>query len=121
MPSNGSQDLNWRFVETHETELSLTDRVKLLNWGPGHAAGMLGLEVSLDETGPIILASDALFTLENYGPPARPPGYPLSSADAARTVEEIRTRARRLSAQVWCGHDMLQFMGLRHSTEGWYE
>lgn len=116
-----ARDLNWRFVETHERELSLTDRVTLLNWGAGHAAGMLGLDISLDETGHVILASDALFTMENYGPPVRPPGYPVSVANAARTVEEIRTRAERLSAQVWCGHDMTQFRGLRRSTDGWYE
>jgi glyoxylase-like metal-dependent hydrolase (beta-lactamase superfamily II) len=113
--------MNWRFVENHETELSLTDQVTLLNWGVGHATGMLGLDLSLHETGHIILASDAIFTLENYGPPVRPQGYDVSPANAARTVEQIRGRAERLSAQVWCGHDMTQFMSLRHSTDGWYE
>lgn len=116
-----NRDMNWRFVEDHEKELSLSEHVTLLNWGAGHAAGMLGLDISLDETGHIILASDAILTMENYGPPARPAGYHVSAANAARTVEEIWTRSKRLSAQVWCGHDMTQFMGLRHSTEGWYE
>lgn len=115
------QDMNWRFVEDHEKELSLTETITLLNWGAGHAAGMLGLDVSLDETGHVILASDAIFTMENFGPPARPAGYRVSAANAARTVEEIRARAERLNAQVWCGHDMNQFMSLRHSTERWYE
>ena len=115
------QDMNWRFVEGHEKELSLTDRVTLLNWGAGHAAGMLGLEVSLEDTGHVILASDAVFTLENFGPPPRPTGYPVSAAKAAHTVELIRARAERLNAQVWCGHDMSQFLSLRHSNEGWYE
>ena len=115
------QDINWRFVEDHEKELSLTETIALLNWGAGHAAGMLGLDVSLDETGHVVLASDAIFTMENFGPPARPAGYPVSAVNAARTVEEIRVRAERLNAQVWCGHDMNQFMTLRKSTEGWYE
>ena len=115
------QDMNWRFIEDHETELSLTEQVNLLNWGAGHTAGMLGLDVSLEETGHVILASDAVFTMENYGPPARPQGFNASATNAARTVEQIRNRAERLSAQVWCGHDMTQFMGLRHSIEGWYE
>ena len=115
------QDMNWRFIEDHEKELSLTDHITLLNWGPGHAAGMLGLDVSLDETGHVILASDAVFTTENYGPPARPQGFSVSVSGAARTVEKIRSRAERISAQVWCGHDMTQFLSLRHSTEGWYE
>ncbi len=114
-------DLDWRFVEDHERELVLSEAITLLNWGAGHSAGMLGLEVDLEETGAVILASDAVFTLENFGPPARPSGYPLAPGKAARTVETIRTRARRLNAKVWCGHDMAQFMNLRHSTEGCYE
>ncbi len=114
-------DLNWRFVADHEKELPLTEMATLLNWGAGHAAGMLGLDVSLDDTGHVILASDAIFTLKNFGPPARLPGYPVSAAGAARTVEKIRARAERLNAQVWCGHDMDQFMSLRRSTKGWYE
>lgn len=115
------QDLHWRFVEQDENELSLTDGVTLLNWGPGHATGMLGLDVNLPDTGHVILASDAVFTMDNYGPPPRPAGYPVSAAGAARTVEDIRARATRLSAQVWCGHDMHQFLTLTRSTEGWYE
>ena len=115
------QDMAWRFVEEDETALALSEQVTLLNWGAGHAAGMLGLDVALAETGHVILASDAIFTLENYGPPTRPPGYPQSPPGAARTVEAIRARARRLEAQVWCGHDMAQFLNLRRSTEGWYE
>ena len=88
------RDMNWRFVENHERELSLNEAVTLLNWGAGHAAGMLGLDVSLGETGRVILASDAVFTMENFDPPARPPGYPVSAVGAARTVEAIRAPRR---------------------------
>lgn len=116
-----NQDMNWRFIEVHEKELSLTEKITLLNWGSGHSPGMLGLDVSLDDTGHVILTSDAIFTTENYGPPPRPARFHISATNAARTVEEIRNRAARLSAQVWCGHDMEQFMSLRHSTDGWYE
>ena len=58
---------------------------------------------------------------ENYGSPSRPQGFGVSVSNAARTVNEIRARAERLFAQVWCGHDVTQFMSLRHSTEGWYK
>lgn len=114
-------DLDWRFVEKDEEELALTEAATLLNWGAGHAAGMLGLDVAMPETGHVILASDAILTLENFGPPPRPAGYPLAPAMAACTVERIRAHTERLSAHVWCGHDMNQFMSLRHSTQGWYE
>ena len=68
LPGNVELYMNWRFVEEHEQELFLTETITLLNWGAGHAAGMLGLDVSLDETGHVILASDAIFTMENLGP-----------------------------------------------------
>ena len=115
------QDMNWRFISEHEKELLLTDNVTLLNWGPGHSVGMLGLDVSLDDTGHVILASDAVLTMENFGPPARPQGYPHSIANCALTVQSIRRRAKYNDAQVWCGHDMTQFNSLRHSAQGWYE
>jgi N-acyl homoserine lactone hydrolase len=117
---NGA-DLNWRFIEDHEDELSLSDQVTLLNWGAGHSAGMLGLDVSLADTGRVILASDAVYTLENYGLPVRPTAFNIAPGKAAQTIERIRGRAQRTSAQVWCGHDMSQFMGLRRSSDGWYE
>jgi glyoxylase-like metal-dependent hydrolase (beta-lactamase superfamily II) len=114
-------DLNWRFIEDDQAEVVLGEGVTLLNFGSGHSAGMLGLDVSLQDTGRVILASDAVYTLENYGPPARPSGFDVAPLEAAQTVETIRSRAHRTSAQVWCGHDMSQFNGLRRSTEGWYE
>jgi len=114
-------NLNWCMIEDDEDELKLGEQVTLLNWGPGHSSGMLGLDVELDDTGHIILASDAVYSLANFGPPQRPTEFNISNAKAAQTVEKIRQRAQRHSAEVWCGHDMTQFLSLRHSTEGWYE
>ncbi len=114
-------DLNWRLVERDEKELALSDTVSLLNWGAGHSAGMLGLDVSLPETGHIILASDAIYSGDNYGPPARESGFIRDAGGAARTVDEIRARATRQAAQVWYGHDLKQFESLRSSDVGWYE
>ena len=115
------RDLDWRLIDDHEDELALNDDVTLLNWGPGHSAGMLGLEIALADTGHVILASDAVYTLENYGPPLRPTAFNVNPARALQTVERIRARATTHSAQVWCGHDMFQFRSLVRSTEGWYE
>ncbi|MCP4979209.1 MAG: N-acyl homoserine lactonase family protein [Gammaproteobacteria bacterium] len=114
-------DLNWRLVEEQEEELSITEQVTLLNWGAGHSAGMLGLELSLPESGQVILASDAVYSLDNLGPPLRSTGFNFSSVKAAQTVEKIRVRALSHNAQIWCGHDMSQFLSLRRSTDGWYE
>lgn len=114
-------NLNWRFIESDESELALTSEVTLLNWGPGHSAGMLGLELSLAESGNIILASDAAYSAANYGLPARPSQFMQFPKQTMETLEVIRTRAERTSADVWFGHDLDQFLNLRRSTEGWYE
>ena len=116
-----TKELEWCLVEEEDTEIRLTNSITLLNWNAGHAAGMLGLSICMPETGHVILASDAVFTLENFGPPYRPAGYSLSPSRAAGTVSKIRQRAQQLQAQVWCGHDMKQFRTLRTSTTGWYE
>jgi hypothetical protein len=69
--------LNWKLVRRDEPELVLCDCARVLNWGSGHAYGMLGLHVQLPSTGGIILASDAIYCAANYGPPVRPQGEQL--------------------------------------------
>jgi N-acyl homoserine lactone hydrolase len=114
-------DLHWRQVACTDNDLALNERVTVLNWGSGHAYGMLGLEVRLTGEGNMILASDAIYCAENYGPPMRPAGVVYDSLGYARTVERVRQRAQATHAQVWFGHDAVQFATLRTSTEGWYE
>ena len=113
--------LNWRPLAADEGDVELADGVTVLNWGSGHAFGMLGLQVTLPDTGGVILTSDAIYCAENYGPPVRLPGIARDTLGAARTIERIRRRAERTRSQVWFGHDMAQFRTLRSSTEGWYE
>ena len=67
-------ELNWREIGRQEPDQKIVDGVKLLNFGPGHARGMLGLQVSLRSEPGVILVSDACYTAENYGPPAKQPG-----------------------------------------------
>lgn len=113
--------LGWHPLAQDEGDVELADGVTILNWGSGHAYGMLGLEVRLRGTGTVILTSDAVYCGENYGPPVRMPGIARDTLGVARTIERIRRRAERSRAQVWFGHDMAQFRTLRSSTEGWYE
>ncbi|BDG47517.1 MULTISPECIES: N-acyl homoserine lactonase family protein [Parageobacillus] len=114
-------NLQWRTVKRHEDNIILAEGVKILNFGSGHAWGMLGLHVELPETGGIILASDAIYTAESYGPPIKPPGIIYDSLGYMNTVERIRRIARETNSQVWFGHDSEQFKKFRKSTEGYYE
>jgi N-acyl homoserine lactone hydrolase len=114
------QNLNWRLVERDEPDLHLTDRVTVLNFGPGHAFGMLGLHVHLPQTGHVLLVSDAVYTAENYGPPERYPGVVYDTVGWKRTATRIRRLAEELGAQVWFGHDAKQFGTLIKATQGCY-
>ncbi|GMA62736.1 hypothetical protein GCM10025859_31760 [Alicyclobacillus fastidiosus] len=66
-------NLQWKTIKRDEDGVNLAQGVNVLNFGSGHAWGMLGLQVSLPEYGNIILASDAIYTAESYGPPVKPP------------------------------------------------
>lgn len=112
--------LNWHPVASADGDLDLVEGVRVLNFGPGHAFGMLGLLVKLPESGPIMLVSDACYTSENLGPPAQPPGHCYDSLGYERTLERIRRLSHLYGAQVWFGHDPAQFESLRKSTDGSY-
>ncbi|WP_017798026.1 AhlS family quorum-quenching N-acyl homoserine lactonase [Oceanobacillus kimchii] len=116
-----TNDLKWKTVMPHEDELELAQGVKILNFGPGHAWGLLGLHIELPGEGGIILASDAIYTSESYGPPVKMPGIIYDSIGYLNAVEKIKKYAERTDSQVWFGHDSEQFRKFIKSTEGFYE
>lgn len=113
--------LQWKTVKRNEDNLELAEGIKIINLGSGHAWGMLGLHIEMPDTGGIILASDAIYTAESYGPPVKPPGIIYDLLGYRSAVEKIRTLATRTNSQVWFGHDANQFKQFRKSTEGCYE
>src|SRR5699024_699727 len=108
-------------IKQHEDNIELVEGVKILNFGSGHAWGMLGLLVALEEIGSIILASDAIYTSESLGPPLKAPGIIYDSIGWSRSVERITRLAQENNAANWMGHDSDQFAEFRKSTEGYYE
>lgn len=114
-------NLQWRTVKRNEDNLALAEGIRVINLGSGHAWGMLGLHVQMPDTGGIILASDAIYTAESYGPPVKPPGIIYDSLGYSQSVEKIRRLAQETGSQVWFGHDAAQFAKFRKSTEGYYE
>jgi glyoxylase-like metal-dependent hydrolase (beta-lactamase superfamily II) len=113
--------LNWRLVSRTELDQTIVPGVRLLNFGSGHAYGMLGLDVDLRSRNGVMLVSDACYTAENYGPPMKHPGISFDSLGVARTIERIRAIANDKGSDVWFGHDAEQFASVRKFTEGYYE
>ncbi|MDR2089841.1 MAG: N-acyl homoserine lactonase family protein [Clostridiales Family XIII bacterium] len=116
-----SQGLRWTPIPREEPERELLPGVRLLNFGPGHSFGMLGLLVELPKTGKILLAGDAVYNRENVGPPVRLPGNVFDREGFVRSVESIVRRAKDEGALLWYGHDEAQFAALLKSPAGYYE
>ncbi|PTJ51384.1 AhlS family quorum-quenching N-acyl homoserine lactonase [Mammaliicoccus sciuri] len=114
-------DLTWKTIKPYEDNLEIVKGVKVLNFGSGHAWGMIGLEVETQELGTLILASDAIYTAESMGDILKPPGILYDSIGWARSVEKIKRLAKEKDAQIWFSHDGNQFEGFRKSTDGYYE
>ncbi|UTW08086.1 N-acyl homoserine lactonase family protein [Pseudomonas benzenivorans] len=114
-------DLTWRVVKEAEGDLDLLDGIRILNFGGGHSYGMLGLHIELPGHGPLILASDAVYSAENYSNPSRLPATIYDSLGYMRTVERIQKLSKQTGSDVWFGHDSEQFNSLIKSTDGFYE
>ncbi|QKS70124.1 N-acyl homoserine lactonase family protein [Paenalkalicoccus suaedae] len=114
-------NLQWRQIKRTEDNLLLAEGIRVLNFGSGHAWGMIGLHIDMPDTGGIILASDAIYTAESFGPPIKPPGIIYDSLGYSNAVEKIRKLAHETKSDVWFGHDANQFKQFRKSTEGYYE
>lgn len=113
--------LRWSTIPAEAEEYPLLEGVKILNFGPGHAFGMLGLQVELEKSGTILLVSDAVNMAVNYGPPIRYPGLAYDTRGYERTIKRIRRLQRQTGAAVFFGHDEEQLDSLRVWPTGCYE
>lgn len=112
---------DWYLVDRDEGDILLMSDVTILNLGAGHSFGMLGMHVTLKQTGGVILASDALYCAGNYRDSLNPPGVLIDSLGWERTAKRIKWLEHSTDSQVWFGHDAVQFSSLKKSTEGYYE
>ncbi|MEI3283202.1 MAG: hypothetical protein V8R61_11180 [Enterocloster sp.] len=91
----------------------MAEGIKILNFGPGHTFGMMGLLVTLKDSGNYILASDCVNTGRNYGPPIQFPGLAYDTIGYKKTVERIHRLEKKYNAKVLFGHDIDQYRTLR--------
>lgn len=105
------RDLNVRVVEG-DTEVA--PGVTLLET-PGHAPGHLSALVRLPDTGPVLLAIDAIYTRVNH----ERANYQVAqdSEQARRSAERIIQIAEREGAMLIYGHDPEQWAELKKAPE----
>lgn len=87
---------------------------------PGHTPGILGIIVHLEKEGTLIFPQDALYTRENYGPPAKASGIVYDSLAFFNSVEKVRRYAKKYNAKVMFSHDM-DFFETMKLAPGYYE
>lgn len=76
---------------------------------PGHTRGLQGMLLSLEHAGKFLIASDACYSSENYGPPVRLSGVATDDELSVKSVEKIREIAGEHHAKIIFGHDLQQF------------
>ena len=113
--------LNWTLIPDDEKFLEITEGVTIVNLGPGHSYGMLGLHVELKNSGNFFLVSDALYTETNLGPPPRVAGIVHDTVGYVKTAGNIAKFAKEHKAQIVFGHNMEQFRSMREQTGGVFD
>jgi N-acyl homoserine lactone hydrolase len=104
---------NWELIDG---DMELVPGVKVL-LAPGHSEGLQCLQLELDNTGTVLLTSDACFTKLNWGPPMRPAGVLYDSKAYFASLQKLHLIAKETDATVIFGHDADQFASLRKAPE----
>lgn len=107
--------LDWRFVHG---PAAVTHEVVLLPMA-GHTPGTLCMEVET-ESRTLIFPSDAMYSSENLGPPARQSGMVYDSVGFRETVDRLIFMRDRRPSLVIFPHDPEQFQSLS-TAPYWYE
>jgi len=115
--------IKWHIIDRHEDDIPIYDGIRLLNLGSGHVEGILGLQVTLPETGTLILASDACYGRQNAGLTPALPGIVsvYDSIGMVQTSRRLHYHAQRVGGEIWYGHDPEQFAAMRKSPDAYYE
>lgn len=114
--------LDWKFLGgayTDDYDLFGDGAVRMI-FTPGHAPGHMSFLVTLPQTGPVLLAIDAAYTLDHWENRALP-GLIHSAADAANSVERLRRIAKDTGALVVTGHDPEGWAAFRKAPHDFYD
>jgi glyoxylase-like metal-dependent hydrolase (beta-lactamase superfamily II) len=110
--------LAWQFLDGDATDGHdlYGDGVLRMVFTPGHTVGHQSFLITLPDTGAILLAADAVYTMDHWHEKALP-GFMASAVDAVRSVQKLRVLAERERAMVVTGHDPETWPSFRLAPE----
>lgn len=97
----------------------ITKELQVINL-PGHSHGLLGVVAHLNKSGVKIFAMDASNSALNYGPPTVTAVGLFDNEQYFRSIEKVRKLEDKYHGEVIFGHDMNQFMSMKHAPS-YYE
>lgn len=114
--------LKWKYLQGLDSDNYdlFNDGVVRMIFTPGHSPGHQSFLITLPNTGPILLAIDAAYTMDHWKEKALP-GLVCSSVDAARSVRKLHAIAEKTKAMVVTGHDPDLWRTFRHAPGGMYD
>jgi N-acyl homoserine lactone hydrolase len=111
----------WTLLEESEDGYDLFGDGTIRCWRtPGHAPGHQSFEVTLPNSGAMLLTVDAAYTTDHWEERALP-GFLASAVDAVRSVRKLHHIARRGDATVVTGHDPEAWPSFKQSPAGVYD
>ncbi|MDF1670734.1 MAG: N-acyl homoserine lactonase family protein [Roseovarius sp.] len=114
--------LDWKFLGgeyTDNYDLFGDGTIRMI-FTPGHSPGHQSFLINLPNTGPMLLAIDAAYTLDHWDDKALP-GLVCSSVDAAHSVAKLHKIAQDTGAVVVTGHDPVLWDTFRKAPQAFYD
>jgi glyoxylase-like metal-dependent hydrolase (beta-lactamase superfamily II) len=109
----------WSILEDTEDGYDLFGDGVIRCWRtPGHAPGHQSFEVTLPNSGVMLLTVDAAYTTDHWEEKALP-GFLASVVDTVRSVRKLHRIAARSNATVVTGHDPDAWPTFKHSPEAY--
>lgn len=98
--------LKWQFLAASTTDYHdlYGDKTLTIVFTPGHSPGHQSVLIKLANSGPILLAIDAAYTMDHWNEKALP-GLLTSTMETVRSVQKLRALVEQSNAMVVTGHD----------------
>jgi glyoxylase-like metal-dependent hydrolase (beta-lactamase superfamily II) len=109
--------IDWVLLESTDDGYDLYGDGTIRMWQtPGHAVGHQSFEITLPNTGAVLLTIDAAYTADHWNEKALP-GAMVSALDAVRSVRKLHRIAERSDAIVVTGHDPDEWPSFKQAPE----